>query len=43
MKFRWTYRKSLVLTLLVFAWVIVGAFLFFQYTREKEYKERDLN
>ena len=43
MNFRWTYRKSLVLTLLVFAGAIIGTFLFFQYTREKEYKERELN
>ena len=41
--FRVSYRVRLFVLLLVFAWALTGIFIAFQYKREKEYKEWQLN
>ena len=42
-RIKFYYRRNLLVVLTVFAWIIIGSFLFFQYTREKEFKAQLLN
>ena len=41
--FKFSYHHRLFLLLLVFAWILTGIFIVFQYDREKEYKAGQLN
>lgn len=38
-----TYQRRIILLFIVFCWVVIGCFLFFQYSREKEIKAQLLN